>query len=180
MIGMLVMLAVTLTANISYGQQHAVKTNLANFAIAGGSLHYEHILGDASSAQLGLFFTGLSVDDTKFGGFGVIPQYRLYPGKKAAPQGFFVAPLLSYQTFSLETTSGGSTAKADYSLVGAGFDIGNQWLVQRTVSIELSLGLTFNSTKLSIETGGATEDDFSVGGLGGTAPRFGLSLGYAF
>ncbi|MEX0930015.1 MAG: DUF3575 domain-containing protein [Balneolales bacterium] len=181
-LSLLVLLAGMTISNVSYAQENTIKTNLANLALAGGSIHYERVLGESTTAQLGLFITSISVDDTKFSGFGIIPQYRYYPGQSnVVPHGFFIAPLLGYQVFSLETpTSGGSSAKASYSLFGGGFDIGNQWLVSRSLSIELSAGISFNSTSLSIETSGATEDEFSIGGFGSTTPRLGVSLGYAF
>lgn len=179
---LLVMLIILLTSQVSHGQTSTIKTNLANLAISGGSVHYEHVIGESSTAQLGVFMTALSVDDTKFSGFGIIPQYRFYPGSNhTVPHGFFVAPLISYQTFSLETNSAGlQNAEADYSLIGAGVDIGTQWLINRSFSLELSAGVSFNSTNLDIKTSGADDNDFSIDNFGSTTPRLGVSVGYAF
>ncbi len=171
-----------LITNVSYGQKSVIKTNLANLAISGGSAHYEHALNDASSVQVGVFISSLGIDQTSFSGFGIIPQYRFYLGSNEIPHGFYFAPLLSYQNFSLETdvSSSSQRAKATYSLIGGGADIGKQWLINRAFSIELSIGATFNATSLSIKTDNVNEQEFSTGGLGSVAPRLGISLGYAF
>lgn len=176
------LLITIMIGNAANAQENTVKTNLMNLLISGGSIHYERVLTETSSAQLGLFLTGFSVDNTEFSGFGIIPQYRFYPGSSnEVPHGFFIAPLVGYQVFSLETTdSNVQNAKASYSLIGAGFDIGNQWLINRGFSIELSAGVSFNSTSLTVETSGVQEEVFSVGGFGSTTPRLGVSVGYAF
>lgn len=178
---LLTFMAITM-ADVANAQQSSIKTNLANLFIGGGSIQYEHVLNETSTAQLGGFFTSLNFEETQFSGFGVIPQYRFYPGKNEVPHGFFVAPLISYHSFSLQNpeASVGNTARASYTLIGGGFDIGKQWLINRGFSIELSAGATFNSTNLKIETSGASEDIFDTGQIGSFAPRFGLSLGYAF
>lgn len=167
----------------SFGQKSVVKSNLANLLISGGSVHYEHILNEGSSVQAGIFISSLGIEETRFSGFGFVPQYRFYLGKKNdIPHGFFFAPLLSYQNFSLETdvSNTNQRAKATYSLIGAGADLGKQWLINRGFSIELSIGATFNSTSLKIQTDNISEQEFSTGGLGSVAPRLGISLGYAF
>jgi len=167
-----------MAGNVAYGQTNTVKTNLANLALSGGSIHYERGINDATSAQLGIFISSVSVDDTKFSGFGVIPQYRFYPRSSGEAQsGLFLAPLVGYQTFSLESTVTGSISEATFTLLGAGLDVGNKWLIG-AIAVELSAGVSFNSTNLDIKTG--NEGDFSTGGFGSTTPRIGLSLGYAF
>lgn len=172
------LLAVMMIGNIANAQTNTVKTNLANLALSGGSIHYERGINDATSAQLGIFISAISVDDTKFSGFGVIPQYRFYPRSSGeAPSGFYLAPLIGYQTFSLETTVPGSISEASFTLLGAGLDVGNKWLLG-AFAVELSAGVSFNSTNLDVKTG--SEGDFSTGGFGSTTPRIGLSLGYAF
>jgi hypothetical protein len=170
-------LVVMMIGNVAYGQTNTVKTNLANLAISGGSIHYERAINDASSAQLGIFLSAVTVDDTKFSGFGIIPQYRYYPGDREVQSGFYIAPLIGYQVFSLESTLDGSNSEANFTLFGAGLDIGNKWLLG-AFAVELSAGISFNSTNLEIKTG--IEDDFSLGGFGSTTPRVGVSFGYAF
>ncbi|MEX0771629.1 MAG: DUF3575 domain-containing protein [Balneolales bacterium] len=176
----LILLIVMLFTTKSNAQDHTLKTNLANLFLSGGSIHYEHVLNEKTSAQAGVFLSSLTIGDTKFSGFGFIPQYRFYPGSRnQIPHGFFVAPLLGYQTFSLEAAVSEEQAKASYSLIGAGVDIGSQWLVSRAFLIELSLGVSFNSTNLSIDTNHSSES-FDIDNFGGTTPRLGISFGYAF
>ncbi|MEX0649322.1 MAG: DUF3575 domain-containing protein [Balneolaceae bacterium] len=173
---------VTQAQEITVNKQNTIKTNLSNLILSGGSIHYERVLGESTSAQLGVFASFISVDDTNFNGFGIIPQYRFYPrSNNGIQEGFFLAPLVGYQTFSLETSMGNNEdAKATYSLLGAGLDIGNKWLIGQVLSLEISAGVSFNSTSLEIETSNASEDDFSIGGFGSTTPRLGLSVGYVF
>lgn len=137
-------------------------------------------MNDTGTIQLGGFFTSIDFSQTQFSGFGIIPQYRYYPGKNEVPHGFFIAPLISYQSFSLENSGSAMTSKASYSLFGVGLDIGKQWLINRGFSIELSAGATANSTNFKITSDNGSKNDFDTGQIGGVAPRFGISLGYAF
>ncbi len=177
MINLVALLIVLMIGNVAYGQSNTIKTNLANLALSGGSIHYEKALNESSAAQLGLFISAVSIDDTKFSGFGVIPQYRYYTSDREVQSGFYLAPLVGYQTFSLEATTPGNNSEAKFTLIGAGLDIGNKWLMG-SFAVELSAGVSINSTSLDITTG--IEDDFSIGGFGSTTPRVGVSFGYTF
>jgi hypothetical protein len=78
-----------------------------------GSFFYERALDENKSVQLGFFYSGISVEDTRFRGFGITPEFRLYLSeKRQAPAGIFVAPYLRYQNFDL---SYGDVASATYS-----------------------------------------------------------------
>lgn len=181
---MLVLMATFLVNDVANAQQNSVKTNLANLIISGGSLHYERVISDNGSVQLGAFISSLEISGTNFSGFGIIPQYRYYPGGSEIPHGFFLAPLISFQTFGLETTvsslGSSSTASADYTLFGAGLDVGYQWLIGRSFAIELSTGATFNSTNLEVTSSAGSQSSFDTGQIGSFAPRLGVSFGYAF
>lgn len=177
LVNLVALLIVLMIGNVAYGQTNTIKTNLANLALSGGSIHYEKALNESSAAQLGLFVSAVSIDDTKFSGFGVIPQYRYYTRDREVQSGFYLAPLVGYQTFSLEARTPGNNAEASFTMLGAGLDIGNKWLMG-SFAVELSAGVSINSTSLDIKNG--IEDDFSIGGFGSTTPRVGVSFGYAF
>ena len=61
-------------------------------------------LSDMTSAQLGVAYMSYKLSDTKFSGLILTPEFRIYP-KKNAIDGFYIAPYLRYQNFTVKNTS---------------------------------------------------------------------------
>jgi hypothetical protein len=156
--------------------QNLFKVNLFSPLVRTGSFFYERALNDDSSIQLGFFYSGASIGDTKLRGFGLTPEYRFYLSEKPAPRGIFVAPFARYQSFNL--TVEGESGKASLSTIGGGLLVGVQTILKDRISLEAFIGPSYSSSKLDVTSG--DEDDFEFGSLDGFGVRFGVTIGIAF
>lgn len=165
-------------------KKNILKTNLISPLFRTFHLNYERGFTEKVSGQLGfLYFAGFNRGDTKFNGFGITPEVRLYPSGKALT-GLFLGFSPRYQSFKLEAsytdTNGNNTAdKATLSSIGAGLVLGGQWIFGDIVSLELYGGPSFNSGSLKVESG-SSEDRFETGIGNGFGFRFGVTVGIAF
>lgn len=168
-------------------KENVVTLSISNLIVATPTLYYERALSDKNSAKLGLFYTTYKAGDTKYSGLGIMPEYRIYPGSKDAPSGFYFAPFLKYQNFSLKSdyTDLGVPyeAKASLSGIGGGLIVGNQWLFGDVVALDLFIGPSLASWSVNYKDNANEEYfDFAIfntSGLG-VGVRFGISLGFGF
>jgi hypothetical protein len=161
------------------GKKNIFKVNMISPIVRTGSFFYERAITQKSSLQLGVFYTGYSIDDTKLRGFGITPEYRFYLSQsKEAPQGFFVAPFVRYESLNLSTNS--ARDEATLSTFGGGVLIGGQWIFSNIISLDIFGGPRVNSRSFKASTSGTTEDDFTLTGFGSFGFRFGVTLGIAF
>ena len=165
-----------------------VKVNvLSPFALTGSGF-LEYAITDRVSAQLGAFTTGVTISDVKFKGHGFTPEVRYYiSDSKMAPAGPYLAGYGRIQNFKLTVKNNkedGRDYSATYSPIGAGAAIGNQWIFNSGISLDVFLGAGYNGGSLKINAG--TENDFDAGFLGdiilgsGFGFRPGITLGYNF
>lgn len=181
---MLTLFAITALSNTADAQsekKNIIKVNMLSPIIRTASFFYERVITPKSTAQLGLYYIGspAPVGDAKIRGFGITPEYRFYvSNSKQAPQGFFVAPFLRYQNLelSIDTTN----EKATISTFGGGLAIGGQWIFSDIISLDIFGGPTVNTRTFKATTNGATEQDFTLTGLGNFGFRFGVTVGVAF
>ncbi|GAB4127091.1 MAG: hypothetical protein OHK0045_07940 [Raineya sp.] len=165
-------------------KKNILKTNIISPLFRAFHLNYERAFTEKVSGQFGfLYFAGFNQGDTKFNGFGVTPEVRLYPGGKALT-GFFLSLSPRYQSFKLETNytdinGNNATDKATLSSIGAGLVLGGQWIFGDIVSLELYGGPSFNSGSVKVESG-SSEDRFDTGIGNGFGFRFGVTVGIAF
>jgi hypothetical protein len=162
--------------------QNIIKINILSPIASTASLFYERGLNETSSLQLGLFYTGASVEDTKIRGFGITPEFRYYLSEKGNMQGFFVAPFLRYQNFQLTdeaSNTNNEENKATFNSIGGGLLIGGQWIFKKRISLDLWGGPSYSGGNLKVD-GDGTEDDFSTGLFNGFGLRAGVTLGVAF
>lgn len=171
-------LALLASTNGAKAQSNVVKLNLFSPIVRTVSVFYENAFSESKSAQLGFFYTGASIGDTKFTGFGVTPEIRFYMGSTASPEGFYVAPFIRYQNFDL--TEEISDSKATLSNFGGGLLVGKQWLFKERVALDAFIGPSYVSGSIKVETSGTDEGIFETGVLDGFGVRAGLSLGIAF
>lgn len=165
-----------------------VKVNvLSPFALTGSGF-LEFAVSDQMSAQLGAFTTGVSISNVKFRGYGFTPELRYYFSEnKVAPAGPYVAGYGRIQNFKLtvdKKAEEGREYSATYAPVGLGAAIGNQWIFNSGITLDLFLGAGYNGGNLKVNVG--TEQDFDAGILGdmilggGFGIRPGIALGYNF
>ncbi|TXK21364.1 DUF3575 domain-containing protein [Pontibacter qinzhouensis] len=171
-----------IASGTAQAQTNVFKVNVFSPIVRTGSVFYERSISEDKSAQLGLFYTGFSIEGTSFKGFGVTPEFRKYLSKsKEAPEGFYLAPFLRYQSFKLtadKVEMEGTEGKATYNTFGGGLLIGNQWVLGDRFVIDAFFGPSYNKGNIKVTSG--TEDDFDTGAFGGFGIRTGLAFGIKF
>jgi hypothetical protein len=165
-----------ITMSASAQKQNLIKANLMSPIVRTGSFFYERALNEDMSFQIGFFFSGASIVDTKFRGYGITPEFRLYLSEaRQAPSGIFVAPYLRYQSFDLSAS--GDLSSATYSSMGGGLLIGTQRVLSDVISLEGFIGPSYSAGKVKLAAG----DDFewNTGMFDGFGVRFGFTVGFA-
>ena len=167
-------------ASGTLAQENVVKINIFSPIVKTVSVFYERQLTDNTSGQLGFFYTGYKVTDTKFTGFGITPEWRYYFDETF--RGFYLGPFARYQSFTLTNSYEFSDVEdeATLSTIGAGVLIGRQWLFNDWFSLDTFIGPSFNSGKVKVKSEGTEEDTFSTGAFDGFGVRVGVTLGAAF
>ena len=169
--------AVMVMPDQALAQQNAVKINIFSPIFKTINVSYERALTDASSFQLGFYYTGASVSSLNYSGMGITPEYRFYLSETPAPAGFYVAPFLRYQ--SVKLTIDESTSEGKFSAFGGGVVIGKQWVFKQRITLDMFIGPAYNSGKVKVTNG--SEDEFDLSGaFDGFGIRTGLTLGVAF
>lgn len=172
---------VAIASGSAQAQSNVVKVNILSPIARTGSVFYERTIAEDKSLQLGVFYTGASVDDVKFRGFGITPEYRQYLSKsKEAPEGFYLAPFARYQSFTV--TADDETmdveAKGKFNSYGGGLLIGGQWLFNNRIILDTFFGPSYNKGNLKVTSG--SEESLDTGFLGGFGLRTGVSIGLKF
>lgn len=176
----LIVVSSALTVNIVQAQSNAIKINILSPLVKTLNLSFEHALSESSSFQIGFFYTGASIADLKYTGFGITPEYRFYLSESPAPKGVYLAPFIRYQSVKLEDTSSSSTGSATLSAIGGGLVVGKQWIFKERITLDIFLGPSFNSGKVKVEDGTSNQFEDVNAGFDGFGLRTGITLGVAF
>lgn len=154
-----------------------IKLNLLSPLVRTGSFFIERAINDDSSVQLGLLYTGFSIEETKFSGFAVTPEFRYYLSDKyVAPRGVFIAPFARFQSFNL--TEDISDGKATFTSFGGGLLVGTQTMFKNKISLDAWAGPSYSSGKTKVSSG--DEEGFDLGTFDGFGVRFGVTVGFGF
>lgn len=157
---------------------NAIKINLISPVVRTLNLAYEHAINENSSIQLGFYYTGAKINDTKINGYGITPEYRFYLSQTPAPDGFYVAPFLRYNSFTAEDKNDNQTTnKATVSQFGGGVVVGRQWVFKERVTFDMFIGPKFQNTSVSVTQG---SNSFSGSLFNNFGLRGGITLGVAF
>jgi hypothetical protein len=138
---------------------------VAPISLAFGVINagYEKQLGEKSS----IYPSAYVYSRSSVTGFGLGLQYRRYlSASKDFPAGFFVAPEVQYGSFKQK-----DLADFSYSSFSLGAQIGYQWLLGDSFTLEASIGPAYWIAGGS-STGTVTYD--------GVLPSIGFNLGYFF
>lgn len=137
------------------GPRNVIKMNLSSLALLTFSFQGEHAFNKRMSGCLGFYtITPLSIPklfgvndfiSARFTGYSLTPEFRYYPGKKkkAAPNGFYLAPYFRYSKYTLKgsyhdnTSNFSGNLKGVTTAYGPGIMIGSQWLIGKHFSIDL-------------------------------------------
>ena len=157
-------------------QSNAFKVNIISPVLRTASVFYERAINEQSSLQLGFYYTGASVDDTKFRGFGITPEYRFYLSETSAIEGFYVGPFVRYN--NLDLSEGSSGDEGTLSSFGGGLVIGKQWVFKERVTLDIFAGPQYVSGDVEVTSGEG--GSFDTGQFDGFGFRAGITLGIAF
>lgn len=155
--------------------KNVLKINTLSLFLGTGSIFYERKLNEMSSAMLGVGYLSFKFADTKFSGLILTPEYRIYV-KKNAIDGFYVAPYLRYQNYTLKNDA--QAAKGSLNIMGGGLAFGRQWITNSGFTMDLFFGGHYGSGKLSVDAGSV--DDFDTDKFNGFRTRMGFAVGFAF
>ena len=161
------------TSNVST-EKNVLKVNTLALLLGTGSIFYEHQITDLTSAQLGVGYLSYKISDTKFSGLILTPEFRIYPRKNAI-DGFYIAPYLRYQNFSVENKT--TSDKGTFTNMGGGLAFGRQWITDSGFTMDLFFGGHYGSSKVNVTSG---TDSFDTDKLEGFRPRLGFSIGFSF
>ncbi len=160
-------------------KQNAIKASPLGLIIGFGKVSYERALNESNSAQLAFSFFSYDLSGTSFSGIGFVPEYRFYlSDEKEAIEGFYAAPFVVYNNFTIKSDE--ENSKASLNIFGGGGKVGWNWLLGKSdaFNIDLSLGMRYTDANLSVKSG--TEDDFDFDLWKGFRPDIRFALGFAF
>lgn len=155
--------------------KNVLKINTLSLFLGTGSIFYERKVNDMSSAMMGVGYLSFKFGDTKFSGLILTPEYRIYV-KKNAIDGFYVAPYLRYQKYSLKNET--EAAEGSMNIMGGGVAFGRQWITNSGFTMDLFFGGHYGSGKVSVDSGSATA--FDTDKFNGFKTRVGFALGFSF
>lgn len=153
-------------------EKNVLKVNTLSLIIGTGSIFYEREFTNNLSGQMGVAYLNYKIEDAKFTGLILTPEMRFYP-KQNAIDGFYIAPYVRYQNFSIE----GDNGKGTYSNIGGGVAFGRQWITKSGFTMDLFFGGHYGSGKVEVESG---TEDFDTAKFDGFRTRIGFAIGFAF
>ncbi|HEX2922002.1 MAG TPA: DUF3575 domain-containing protein [Bacteroidales bacterium] len=156
-------------------EKNVLKVNTLSLIVGTGSIFYERSFTENIGGQLGVAYLGFKAGDTKFSGLILTPEVRYYP-KANAIDGFYLAPYLRYQKFTVSNS--GQNAEGSLNSFGGGLLFGRQWITNSGFTMDLFFGGHYGGSSVKVESG--SENDLDTGKFEGFKPRIGFALGFAF
>lgn len=152
---------------LASAQNNVIKFQPQDLLLSRIDASFEHATGDRGA----WVFSGgvmlekevsldlLKLDNLTLSGWSLWPQYRFYPGVKDAPQGFYMAPYLSYSRYQVAYTDSidlgtniETTADGIFSSFTAGGMIGIQWIFDNHLTIDWNfLGVGYSLYNLGLD-----------------------------
>ena len=172
-----IVLFVALAGSALAQPSNAIKINLLSPVARTFNIAYERKINDNGSFQLGFFYSGAKVSNTKISGYGITPEYRFYLSQTPAPNGFYVAPFLRYSSFTAQDNSNNTVNKATVTQAGGGVVVGRQWVFKERVTFDMFIGPKYQNTSTKVTSG---TDSFSGSLFNSFGIRGGITLGIAF
>jgi hypothetical protein len=171
----MLLLAATASAN-AQSRHNAIKINPLSLAVATGNVSYERAVNAKQSFQIGGFYSGVSLGDIKYTGYGITPEYRFYfAGAKEALNGVYAAPFVRYQSFQFKEKS--TSDNVSFNAFGGGATIGWEKSWNSGFVLDIFAGPNYNSVKVKSSADNDTE---LLGKIDGFGFRTGITLGFSF
>jgi hypothetical protein len=156
--------------------KNVLKINALSMFFGTGSIFYERRISDLTSAQLGAAYLSYKYADTRFSGLIITPEFRIYP-KHESIDGFYIAPYVRYQKFTMKNTADHS--EGSLSTMGGGLLLGRQWITKSGFVMDLFFGAHYSGSSVTNESGTGI-GSFDKGVFTGFKPRVGFALGFSF
>ncbi|MCK3685312.1 hypothetical protein [Maribellus sp. YY47] len=145
-------------------KKNAIKILPVSFSLNSAAFEYERMLNEKNAFEFGIglpinrsfvdkfgmtWSEDENITDDELGIFSLRAAYRHYTGKSSLPKGFYIAPFIKYQGISgaadnvreIAANQGFSTynenVDAKIHTIGAGCQLGYQFLISKTVSLDL-------------------------------------------
>ena len=144
---------------------NVLKVNPFGLAFGNINLNYQRALGATSAIQIGANYW-YKILGTEVNGFGVRGSYQFFITNraKAAPEGFYIGPSVSYNSFTEKSTD------ASASAVGVGFMLGYQWIWDSGMTLDLGIGPIYQFAN----------DDVTEESYDGVLPNITVAIGFNF
>jgi hypothetical protein len=171
------LLAISAGAFAQDGQKNVIKVNPLSLLVKTGNVSYERQVNKSQTFQIGGYYSGISLGDIQYSGFGITPEYRFYfAGKKEAFNGVYAAPFGRYQNFTLKDKE--TSDKATFTSIGGGAIIGYEKKFNGGFVLDVFAGPSYNSVSFKNKS---QEEEFDVkAAFKGFGIRSGITLGFAF
>lgn len=133
--------------SVSRQKSGVTKANVLSPLVSTVSLFYEKVIGRSTSAQIGFYYTGVSLAGISYTGIGITPEFRLYLSQgQAAPSGTYMAPYIRFQSLLLGDKGGLPDRYGRLTLFGGGLLLGHQWLLGQsdTATFDVFGGPAYN------------------------------------
>ena len=176
--------AFLLTSLLMNAQDNVIKIN--PLAILGGSdlVSYEKVITDNSSVILGVGYSQFKLGEFDYSNMGAELQYRYYlsevlsgwyaGGQAGYSKGKVDLNILYYDLFAPQDMFYSDDSEVSFNSFKIGAKFGHQWVWNSGFSLDLNLGVAYNTFKYS-------ENTYLESLQGsGVLPNLGLALGYSF
>ncbi len=179
-------------------KQNNIMINFSAIANTATILTYERAIDPKSSwsASAAIHGAGINNEEER-SGFGLNAAYKLKFGglfKKndyRPPHilhGGYLRPNIGYNSISFDNPSFLIDEYEDYSYVHGGFDIGKEWILNNTLSLDLYGGLHYYGGSFNLVEDPSCEscldyeaiNDGNISGEDNVAFKYGLQLGFLF
>ncbi len=172
--------------------------NFTSIASKNAIIGLEHSLSPTSSISGYLKFPGVGADTGYYeskNGFGVEVDYKVKAGSvfkknqyrpQHLLQGFYLRPDLGFTTAKFENEPGSYNQSEKYTYIYGGFDIGNQWVFNNSLSLDIYTGLNFYGGDYEYVSNNEVSKEYSeiragnLAGSNGVGIRYGIQLGFLF
>ncbi len=158
-----------------YEPRNVVNLGLGGLGLGNISLNYERTFTDSRAASLtagllvprklpSFIYDILSEEidleaDNKISGFYIMPEYRFYPSYKIAPEGFYIAPFLRFNYYTLNMSGDFDDITADingkFTGFGGGVQFGMHWIIKERISIDFymaGIGFYYDNVSMRFES----------------------------
>jgi Protein of unknown function (DUF3575) len=171
------------TFGFASAQESAIKVN--PLSLLGGTdlVSYEFKLGEKSTGIVGGGIGGFKIGDAKYSNLGGEVQYRYY--FEEALKGWYAGGQVGYSsgkvkfenTVSIDSNGNfvSGSSETNFGSLKIGAKGGYQWIWDSGFTLDLNLGVAYNSFSYDSSDGA-----FSTLKASGVLPNFGFGLGYAF